>query len=123
MSGVDPKVLETASRLGRERGLDIVGSIHKPWRLADLKALLQQVRQQADPYDPRALARAIAGDELRLFLQPKVELRTRAVVGFEALVRWQHPDVGLVTPDRFITVAEDNGLIDALTRWVLGRAA
>ncbi|MGE0714510.1 MAG: EAL domain-containing protein [Alphaproteobacteria bacterium] len=123
ISGVDPKVLETAARLGRERGLDIVGAIHKPWRLADLRTLLQRVRHEGDPIDAHAIGRAISGGELRLFLQPKVDMRTRAVIGYEALVRWQHPQLGLVTPDRFIKAAEDSGHIDALTRWVLREAA
>jgi EAL domain-containing protein (putative c-di-GMP-specific phosphodiesterase class I) len=54
--------------------------------------------------------------------QPKVVIATGAVVGIEALVRWQHPRDGLVMPDQFIGTAEDHGLIDGLTRVVLTKA-
>lgn len=59
---------------------------------------------------------------LRLFYQPIVDLRTGQVAKLEALVRWQHPEHGLVTPDRFIGIAEANGLIAELDNWVLNRA-
>ena len=68
------------------------------------------------------LQRAIDEDELVLHFQPKVDLRTNQLVGVEALVRWEHPLRGLLLPDQFIPVAEQAGLIDPLSRWVL-RAA
>ncbi|MEO8693073.1 MAG: EAL domain-containing protein [Acidimicrobiales bacterium] len=66
-----------------------------------------------------ALHRAIVDDQLRLFYQPKVSLRTGLVVGCEALVRWNHPRVGLVTPDQFIPIAEETGMICEIGEWVL----
>jgi diguanylate cyclase (GGDEF)-like protein/PAS domain S-box-containing protein len=66
-----------------------------------------------------ALIDAVAGDQLRLRFQPIVDLRTEAVVGLEALVRWQHPARGLLGPDEFIELAEENGSIVDIGGWVL----
>ncbi|MFN3955744.1 MAG: EAL domain-containing protein [Pararhodobacter sp.] len=69
------------------------------------------------------LARAIAQDELMLHYQPIVHLKTMEIAGFEALVRWQHPSHGWLPPLDFVPLAERSGLIRALTRWCLARAA
>jgi len=69
------------------------------------------------------LRRALEGQELRLFLQPKIDIQTGAVCGAEALVRWQHPSRGLVQPMDFIPFAEQTGFIRQLTLWVFEQAA
>jgi diguanylate cyclase (GGDEF)-like protein/PAS domain S-box-containing protein len=68
------------------------------------------------------LRRAIQEDELVLHYQPVLDLRTGGVRGVEALVRWQHPEFGLMPPGEFIELAEVSGTIHALTRWVIERA-
>ncbi len=68
------------------------------------------------------LRRAIGHGELRLYYQPKAELKTRRIRSVEALVRWQHPERGLLGPDAFIPLAESSGLIRQLTYWVLDEA-
>jgi diguanylate cyclase (GGDEF)-like protein/PAS domain S-box-containing protein len=68
------------------------------------------------------LQRALEQGELRLFFQPTVDLSTGAVAAAEALVRWQHPDHGLLAPDGFLRVAEESGLIVPLGAWVVQEA-
>jgi diguanylate cyclase (GGDEF)-like protein len=65
---------------------------------------------------------ALERDELRLAFQPKVDCRTRDLYGAEALVRWQHPDLGLLMPDAFVPAIEQAGGIAHLSRWVLREA-
>ncbi|MNF29788.1 Cyclic di-GMP phosphodiesterase Gmr [compost metagenome] len=68
------------------------------------------------------LRRAIERDELLLLFQPKLRMGSKRVSGVEALVRWEHPDRGLISPSQFITFAESAGLITQLTYWVLAAA-
>jgi len=69
------------------------------------------------------LRRAVEKGDLRLFYQPLVDLRTGVVVGAEALARWLHPERGLVSPDEFIELAEQMGLVEGIGSWAIAEAA
>jgi diguanylate cyclase (GGDEF)-like protein len=68
------------------------------------------------------LRRAVDNQEFVLYYQPKVSLRTNKIVGVEALLRWRHPTRGMVPPDQFIALAEENGLIVPIGLWVMREA-
>ncbi len=132
LSGEDDRILQTAFRLASAHRLSVRGALHKPVTPGQLEVVLGAVISAAPArrtsggtrkeYSAERLKEAIEAHELTNVYQPKVELETGRVRGVETLVRWQHPEDGLVFPDQFISLAEENGLIDALTRLVLKNA-
>lgn len=69
-----------------------------------------------------ALRQALAKNQLQVYYQPKIDLKTGVICGVEALLRWQHPEKGLLRPDAFLSIAEETGLIVPIGEWVLREA-
>ena len=69
-----------------------------------------------------SLQRALNNGELLLYYQPQIDLHTGKIIGMEALARWQHPDLGMISPSKFIPIAEEFGLISMIGEWVLTTA-
>lgn len=128
VSGEDERVLETVKRLAAAHRLNVLGALRKPTSPEAIRQLLSSqplaqatMRLYRKAYSRAELEQAIAGDEMITYFQPKVALDDARVVGVEALARWLHPRDGLVCPDRFIESMEKNGMIQDLTRVVLGK--
>ena len=135
VSGEDESMLRATTMLARVRGLSIAGSLRKPPAPDQLEGLIEQcidfstrggrntrARSAQREYSAEEVRIGIEGGQLRNYYQPKVKVATGEVVGVETLVRWQHPDDGLLAPYLFVPVAEEHGLIDDLTRAVFREA-
>ncbi len=122
LSGEDWRILKTCEELGSAFGLDMLGSLQKPFSSQDILRLLARVNtRRVAPSHPRPppisaseLRHAIEAGQMAAWFQPQVSVATHEIVAIEALVRWQHPQRGLIAPMSFIPVAEEHGLIDAL---------
>jgi EAL domain-containing protein (putative c-di-GMP-specific phosphodiesterase class I)/DNA-binding NarL/FixJ family response regulator len=133
MSGFDKRVLVSAESLARELGLTVRGHLQKPIRAAELSAFLTAVSIAPPPrlatcepelpvMSEQELAVAIRENQFAIHYQPQIDLASGAFTGVEALVRWKHPERGMIYPDAFIGVAETTGQIDALS-WVIYKLA
>ncbi|KXS38569.1 MAG: hypothetical protein AWU55_1356 [Halomonadaceae bacterium T82-2] len=115
ISSASVATLERAVAQGRGTGLAMLGFLQKPIQPGVLQHLLENRRPAPPPIAPSQLTAAMAGDELFLAFQPKLELATGQLTGVEALVRWQSAQRGLVFPDSFIPLAERSQQIITLT--------
>jgi len=129
VSGEEDRILQTVEKLAKAHRLHVLGALHKPILPAQLHQVLgenlvhgaaSRVARRTYPADE--LRRAIVAGELENHYQPKVDLASGALTGVETLVRWRHATDGLVFPDQFITIAEESGIIEDLTRAVLTAA-
>ena len=133
---IDGFPLDVHASIGMARAPEDAGNAEDLLRRADM-AMRAAKRSAAgfvaytpaiDQYQPHRLtlmgelSHAIDHDELSLFYQPKVSFKTNRIVGVEALVRWDHPQRGMVAPNQFIPLAEKTGAIQRLTQWVIKSA-
>ena len=122
MSGINIRVIETAKKLAQSLGLTVIGHLQKPFPIPQLQHMLSanfaadrpvavEKEQQLDIPD-EDLYRALERKEFVLYYQPQINIATGIVTGVEALSRWNHPKLGLVFPDNFISRIESLGLMD-----------
>ncbi len=137
-SAVGNRILDAANRTGKELGLSMSGVIPKPFPCARLRQLLllknELVGEPSRSRNGVNLAkdvsritadvfnRALDNEEIELVYQPKINCRNERLAGFEALARWNCPERGMLSPDRFIPIAETNGLMGKMTRQVIEQA-
>ncbi len=131
VSGEDERMLKTAEKLVHAHKIPMLGYLHKPVdpnKLSEIllgwevDALAHPLSASNKTYSAGDIKSAITHQELVNYYQPKVSVATGDVIGVETLVRWHHPQDGLIMPDQFIHIAEKNNLIDDLTRLVLTQA-
>ncbi|WP_308381786.1 EAL domain-containing protein, partial [Serratia marcescens] len=129
-SALEDDVVEAVLRMSAAYGLQVLGRIEKPSSQQQISQLIgarrpQQERAQEEDGHSLTLdelSRALEQDQLLPWYQPKVSFGSGLWVGMEALARWQHPDYGLISPVRFIPLAENNGLIDQLTEVIISKS-
>jgi len=130
VSGEDERVQRTVEKLAEAHQIRVLGHLSKPVEEDKLAALLRRWRPPSGTfeiawkkmYSAPDVQQAVMGNELTVHYEPKVSIKTGEFVGVEALVRWRHPKDGLVVPQQFVAVAEANGLIYPLTRFVFSTA-
>lgn len=129
VSGLGARVLDAAGRLALELGLPCARPVEKPFRVESFRRVLRDspdLRHASAIVGPRPTAamlrHAIAAGEIAVRLQPIVSCTDGALSGVEALAEWRRPAGGSAPPAVFVAVAEESGLIDALTEAVFTRA-
>jgi EAL domain-containing protein (putative c-di-GMP-specific phosphodiesterase class I)/FixJ family two-component response regulator len=132
VSGENSRILESVEKLIEAHHLIALGRLQKPVKPGELASLISRLepnkghseltRPNRRSYTVDELRASIAQGELVNYYQPKVALATFEVVGVESLVRWQHPIDGIVFPDQFLGLAEQHGLLTAVTGVVLVEA-
>ena len=122
ISGVDKRVLGTTEQLAKCRGLDFAGVLEKPIDMTRLRRAFDDHARLHGAATVEDLDEALDSGQIAVAYQAKIEVRTGKVVGAEALARWNHPVLGPVNPEWFVSMAERTGRIETLTRTVVEQA-
>ena len=122
VSGMDERIRAAAETFGSEKGLHLLGTMHKPFDPEELLQTLRVAFSATAPLTPTDLQFAMNEEQLLLVYQPTVK-RTHdgswRVNSMEALLRWKHPDRGLLGPSEFLAMGESSGLIRPMTDYVI----
>ena len=131
VSGYDSGILHSAEQLAKAYSIDIVATLAKPFTFKFFKEIVEKyaektehrlVPRKALSVTASELGSAILNNQLVLHYQPQIKISSGELTGVEALVRWKHPEHGLIYPDLFIGLAEKSGLIADLTAQVIRMA-
>lgn len=125
VTGVDRRTLDAAEYYAASKGLNILGTMQKPFIPEELLETLTAVRGSAGPLSATDLVNAIQNNELAVMYQPVAKRfpdGTWDVNSMEALVRWNHPTRGVLTPDAFLSMGEEAGLSATITDFVIQTA-
>jgi EAL domain-containing protein (putative c-di-GMP-specific phosphodiesterase class I) len=124
VTGMDMRTISSAEQYGRSKGLRVLATLQKPFMPEDLLKELSEAHTATRPLTASDLQSAIDDDQLVVHYQPTISLFADGswdVASVEALLRWDHPVRGIITPDAFISMGEEHGLIGAMTDFVIQR--
>ncbi len=114
--GSDPESLMNHADSAMYQAMEISGSSYQFYTADMNRKAVEQVKLES------SLRKALERQELIVYYQPQVDLQTGKVIGTEALIRWQHPELGLLSPTSFIPIAEETGFIIPIGEWILRSA-
>jgi EAL domain-containing protein (putative c-di-GMP-specific phosphodiesterase class I) len=121
MTGLNPVLIEQVRRIGARGGLRLLPVLHKPFRPTAIRKVLDGLNLRGDrPANPVTLEEVIRNKWLELWYQPKIDLQSNVMVGAEAFVRARHPELGVLSPDAFLSDATVEELVE-LTPRVIGK--
>ncbi|MFY8275378.1 EAL domain-containing response regulator [Pseudoalteromonas sp. SSDWG2] len=132
ISGMEGAVLNSTSMLASALGFNVIATFSKPFKLEQLLKVVAQAsakikqspqhthyQDDAEGFSKHDLCSALKNNEFVLFYQPQIDLQSLHICGMEALIRWQHPQLGMLAPDRFLEQMKSYDLLDELTDFVI----
>ncbi|MXS82389.1 EAL domain-containing protein [Nitrosomonas oligotropha] len=133
ISALSSKLVQSAGKMARMYGVKLLGAIEKPIYAVKLKELFIQYERSenkwyshggnAISFSLNEIMQGIRAKQFEPVFQPKIDMQTNRLIGAEALARWNHPELGLISPYAFIPALEQNNQIDELTFLILEKAA
>jgi EAL domain-containing protein (putative c-di-GMP-specific phosphodiesterase class I) len=122
VSGLELARMQEAGAKGRSLGLNMAGILQKSLQLEKIRDVFREIYDAAGVLSIQDISKALINQEIRLVYQPQIDLKNGAVVGFEALARWNHPKGGPIPPATFIPLLEANEIMSDFTSQILGMA-